>query len=67
MESRLCCKNCKYCTEVMVNGNTNSFCAMFSEVLESSRIDIVGDVNVGKCEMFEDVERNILGVIENEN
>lgn len=51
----------------MVNGNVNTFCTVFNEIFGSLRIDIIEDVNNDKCEMFEDVEENILGVVENEN
>lgn len=67
MNNRLCCKNCKYCKDFMVNGNVNTFCTMFNEIFGNLRIDIIEDINNHKCEMFEDVEENILGVVENEN
>lgn len=65
MKNRLCCKNCKYRKDFMVNGNVNTFCTVFNEIFGSLRIDIIEDVNNDKCEMFEDVEENILGVVEN--
>lgn len=67
MESRMCCKNCKYCKDFMINGNIDSFCTMFNEIFDELRMDIIEDVNIGKCEMFEDIEEGILGSVENEN
>lgn len=67
MESRFCCKYCKYCKDFIVNGNIDTFCTMFNEIFGSLRIDVIENVNTGKCEMFEDIEEGIFGVIENEN
>lgn len=53
MENRICCKNCKYCKDFMINGNTKTFCTMFNEIFGESRLYTIDNVNMGKCEMFE--------------
>lgn len=59
------CDKCKYMVEYWSNGETIKFCYV-SRLIFNSKDLLLLESNVG-CEMFEDIEENVLGVIENEN
>lgn len=59
MESRFCCKNCKYRKVITIDGLTNNYCKLFIDVFDRCRLYTIKDVDNYKCEMFEDVKENI--------